>query len=319
MRATSRLHWGGSAALFIVAFSTTVNGQQPPTVLKYNEDVSAVQFSPDGKLLAVVTESRIILLSAAKLKPVGAILVRGFNGLHGFTFSPDSKKVAAGVANSSVLVWNVATGRVERAFKGHIQLVNAVAFSPNGKLLATGSSDKSVHLWDLAKGAEVRKIPLADSKEVTGVCFHPDGKKLVSCGKDGVKQWEVPTGKPLPPLPDELTKSGWEQVSFNSDGSKLAARSYELAIYNLTNGKVTKTNLNASVRMGLAYSPDSKLIAVGTDSEVSVYNGDTAERIHRFEGHQSYVHAVTFSRDSKRLASKAADKTVRIWAVGARN
>lgn len=314
MLKTSLARWScTSIVIFLIAGNSITQAQAPPSVLNFKEYITTVQFSPDGKWLAVVSESNITILGASKLKPAGVIPVKTLNGLHGFTFSADGKKVAAGTADYRVLVWNIAMGRVERAFKGHIELVTCVAFSPDGKLLATGSSDKSLRLWDLVKGTEVVKIPLADSKGVSGVCYHPEGKKLISCGKDGVKQWEVPTGKQLPPLADALTKSGWDAVAFSSDGSKLVARSHELAVLNLTTGKVTKTNLNASVRMGLAFSPDATMIAVGTDSEVTIFGSETGERMHRFEGHQSGVQSVTFSRDSKRLASGSADKTVRIW------
>src|SRR6266704_1520428 len=198
-------------ALAFLTIHSTALAQPAPKVLNYPKPVEAAQFSPDGKWLAIVTGGSMIMLDATNFKPGTVIPVSNYNGVSYLTCSTDSKKIAAATgpdarsASFLVVVWNVATGSVERAFKGHLEGARSVAFSPNGKWLASGGgSDKTVRVWDLAKGTESLKIPLADPKEVTGVCFHPDAKKLFSCGRTGLKLWDVSTGKELPPPSDEL-------------------------------------------------------------------------------------------------------------------
>jgi WD40 repeat protein len=71
--------------------------------------------------------------------PVGAV-----------AFSPDGRLVASGSDDSTVRLWDPATGAVRRTLEGHSQRVEAVVFSPDGRLVASGSGDRTVRLWDRA-------------------------------------------------------------------------------------------------------------------------------------------------------------------------
>jgi WD40 repeat protein len=48
-----------------------------------------------------------------------------------------------------VTVWEVATGKVLRTFRGHPDTVTSVAFSPDGHGALSGGYDHTLKLWDL--------------------------------------------------------------------------------------------------------------------------------------------------------------------------
>jgi hypothetical protein len=51
------------------------------------------------------------------------------------------------------------------------------------------------------------------------------------------------------------------------------------------------------------------------DSDVSLWNTLTGQRLHTFKGHANQVACVAFSPDGKRLASGSADHTILLWDV----
>ena len=68
-------------------------------------------------------------------------------------FSPDGTRIVSGSDDSTVRVWDAATGRpVGQPLNGHTGSVTSVAFSPDGKRIVSGSEDKTVRVWDAATG-----------------------------------------------------------------------------------------------------------------------------------------------------------------------
>ncbi len=75
-------------------------------------------------------------------------------------FSPDGQWLASGGHDTTVKLWDVATGRPTRTLEGHESLVVDLAFSPDGTRLASSSYDKTVRLWDVATGRLISSIAL---------------------------------------------------------------------------------------------------------------------------------------------------------------
>ena len=94
-------------------------------------------------------------------------------------FSQDGTILAAGSADSTVVLWDVHTREQIAVLEGHTARVWTVSFSPDGSILAAGSQDGTIVFWDVATRKVIPPVE-RHSNYVTEVAFSPDSKTL-SC------------------------------------------------------------------------------------------------------------------------------------------
>lgn len=87
-------------------------------------------------------------------------------------FSPDSQILASGGHDQTVRLWNCATGRCLKIFRGHTDYVRSVAFSPDGQILASGGHDGIIKLVDVKTGEDIKTLRALrpyEGMNITGV------------------------------------------------------------------------------------------------------------------------------------------------------
>src|SRR5262249_5971192 len=183
---------------------------------------TCVAFSPDARHLAAGAAENSAGLRPGSLKMwdlasgrVSPILDSFRGSVHAVAFSPDSRLLAAAFAEpytprfqkGEVCLWDTCTGRRVRSLY-HPSGVWNVAFSPDGKRLASAGGSAvpwskegpgQVRIWDMNTGQELWTLE-GHVRNVYGVSFSPDGKRLATASGDGtVKLWD---GTPLAETPD---------------------------------------------------------------------------------------------------------------------
>ena len=99
--------FGGSIQLWDV-----LNHQSIATLNEHTSEISALAFSPDGKILvsAARYEPMIVLWDINNIGSKTVLLVEGNFGAEALTFSPDGKTLISGHRNGRIYASDVATG-----------------------------------------------------------------------------------------------------------------------------------------------------------------------------------------------------------------
>jgi hypothetical protein len=77
-------------------------------------------------------------------------------------FSRDGRLLAAAGGAlgepGTVALWDTASGRAIRSFRGHEDAIHGLAFDPAGSRLATAGNDRTVRIWDVASGRPISTL-----------------------------------------------------------------------------------------------------------------------------------------------------------------
>ncbi len=237
------------------------------------------------------------------------------NSVLSVAISPDGKTIASSGDDSTIKLWNLATGKQISSLNGYSQQVNVVAISPDGKTLVSGSNDNTIKIWNLATRKLIRTLD-GHSDSVHALAISADSETLVSGSDDNtIKIWDLATGEQIRTL---VGHTFWvRSLAISPDGLILASGSFDktIKIWNLTKGYSIRTlEGNFQTVTAVAISPDGKTLASASrDRTIKLWNLVTGREIRTLAGHANTVTTVAFSADGKIIASGSRDRTIKLW------
>jgi WD40 repeat protein/uncharacterized caspase-like protein len=212
------------------------------TLYGHTSDINSLAVSPDGTILASGS-GRVYEERDAKYFYVGG-------------------QVGGGQEDTSVRIWDVATGRELRILSGHVLPVTSLAFSPDSRTVVSASSDV-IKVWEVASGKELKSINVSSTKYET-----PTFRKVLTLGAASkeFKEYDQMRTRLL------KFKNSTTQIAMDARGQFVAAGvpGKSFTIFDVEQGRELRNlEFKATADFGnsIAFSPDGQLLAYATSGE----------------------------------------------------
>ena len=157
-----------------------------PPVYSRQPVITAMEFSPDGSLLAVGGFHEVLLWKADGSELV-ARLVGLSERIESVRFSPTGDRLAVTGGQpgrmGEVQVWDVSKRKLALSVPVTFDTVYGASWSPDGSKIAFGCADNSVRAVDAKTGVQVLFMG-SHTDWVLDTTFSKDGSHLISVGRD---------------------------------------------------------------------------------------------------------------------------------------
>lgn len=212
--------------------------------------VTAIDFSPDGNLIAIGLDNGEIKIFAkpdiksySKSPEVVITIPASVHKIQAVSFfpSPTQLLIATATWEEGLNIWDAKTG--ENVYTAHESMmgINRIEFSPNAAWLATAHEGHVVRVWDVQAAREAYQF---EGYLPKGLPFSPNSQYLTVI---------------------KNTRNTWDVAP--------------IQIVELSTGKVVKELRGYELNSFLQFSDDTKMLVTGTAQKVTIWDVSTWEKI----------------------------------------
>jgi WD40 repeat protein/DNA-binding SARP family transcriptional activator/energy-coupling factor transporter ATP-binding protein EcfA2 len=285
----------------------------------------SVQYSPDGKLLAVGTlEGTVRLLDAKTFDQIGKPLPVPPGDVLSVAFSPDGTLLATATAQDAVILWDVRA-RTQRGqpLVGHEGQVLSVRFSPDGSTLASGDLAGRVVLWDVDSGTRIGTPLIGHVGPASVAGFTDRGRGLVSSATKEVATWNrqaLSLGTQL-----QAHRGGAFALARSSDGRLVASGGNDgrVRLWDAASRSVGNPVQLPGEVYSLAFSGDGQRLAAAVFKQepqphgwVVIWEVATGRRLGNIATGPTWPLSVDFSPDQTTIAAGMGNGEIHRWQAG---
>lgn len=288
--------------------------------------------SGDGQRVANTDREGIHLIDTRTWQPIGHPVDNPDGYATGLNFSGRYLAIFDS-AEETTRVWDADSGNyIGQPVHGGTTTVDDAAVSMDGRRVAV-SDDQGLHLWDTATAQSIATLTTDPNTIVSALAFSPDGRRLATASSDlegAVRLWDAESGDAV----GETSRFRDEAIGdydfiasleFSPDGSVIAAGGNTMGLSSLNGGTPLRLwNADTGALIGtpvvrdygivssLAFSPDGRLIATGSDdTSVQLWDAGTSQPIGNPMSLQSPVEQVAFTSDGDNIVAVSGE-TVQI-------
>lgn len=245
------------------------NGTRSRHLREAGESVSAVTFSPDGKLVAVAGKD-----GAEQVFDETGLVSRGdhlHSTLLSIEFDALSRVVVTAGVNGTVAISEALTGLPLTMLDGPQGVIRTARFDPSNRRVVGASWDGTVRLWDASPPYRRWNTPeIADGCGLVGGVV-PDGRVLaVACVGHPTRIWDTADDTLLAELPPvaELGGDFLPVFPVATETEAALARGNSVELYALPGGRLIRTVVHRAAVTAVWLGSGGTLISGAADGSV---------------------------------------------------
>ncbi len=273
---SSEIIYSGSSDKFVGSWNI-VSGKQEEFAIEFPSPVYSLLFLKERNILLAGTGGGTFHVADTLAKSIVKTTVLHAGQIFDLAHSPKHGLLFSASGDGHLCVIDSHSFEKKSSIKICEEKVRSISINSNEDLMAVTSGNGSIHIFSLPELKELIVFP-AHTLSANAVCWHPEGKYLLSGGRDAhLKIWDA--------------KKNFELIS--------DIPAHNFAIYNI------------------AFSPDEKLFATASrDKSMKVWDAETFALLLRCgkdgqDGHRNSVNRLLWNENG--LVSGSDDQSMIVW------
>jgi len=229
----------------------------------------------------------------------------------------DGWHLLCGMAEGTIVVWELHAERPSRRLPAHAGPVSALAATPDGQRVVSASYDRTLKLWEI--GAPEGFVSQEwHAAPITACAVTPDGAVAVSASEDRtLKVWDVKTGACRATLDGHTDLVTTCAISADGRTVVSGARDGSVRVWSVEEGRAEVVEGHRALVSGCAITPEGAILTASHDRALRLRSAGDRKRAVEIGVHADRVEGCAVTPDGAHALSISRDGTLRLWDLKA--
>ena len=272
-------------------------------------------FRPDFKTRLITNGLEIIEYEVGSDKQI--MVYKADSSILSLAYSPDGKKVVAGLFQGEIIQWDTDSGKVLTQSLRFTSTVKNAIYNFNSDRIIACFDNNLIKEWLLKSGKCINTYSYSWTYSEPSIAYSNDDSRFSVSIEEQVIEYSTKTGEILHKYSD--MSSSIICLAYSHDGEKLVAlSSRESRVWDTSTGKVLPLYENALLKVRyIDFSPSGDRFCTVPANRNILHEWDTksGELIRKYEGEFPHLIKIKYHRDGETLLGLAKNNKICKWDV----